>query len=961
VSKVASGWRELARHRADRSERLALFFPRRLALAAIVLALSLAWQVDQAQAANQCLPLAVGAAPSGTTVNCNGTVTNQNSPDGYGTGLQDNDTINVQTGSVTGTNNGLNLDTDNTINLSAGTSITGGINGITTNSGTTTVNNTGGTVTGNGANSVVNAIVSPGSATVTNTGSITATSTAAGGSALAVNVSTAVNVTNTGGTITATANGGEAVGVQSNAVTLNNSGNITVLGGTGSGSLGVFGLNSTSVMNTGTISADDAGGAVEALGVASLGTLMVTNGASGTIQATGTTGVAVVGEGSSSTINNDGHLIGSFDGIFLTGPGTITNTGTITGPNAAIDVKSATGAVTINQNGGTITGAIKLSANADMLNIAGGAIDGNIIGKGTSDTINFALASGTFTYGSSFGFSGINQVNVNSGTVILNGTNSATNVDVNGGMLAGIGTVNSTVTVHSGGTFAPGAPGTPGTSMTIGGSLAFQSGALYLVQLNPAMSTFADVTGTASLAGTVMAQFAPGSYVVKQYTILQSASLGGTKFSALSTMNLPAGFSASLQYTGGNVLLDLNAILLSSGNLNGSLNQNQQNVANAIDNFFNNGGALPPNFLTLFGLTGGNLGNALTQLDGEVSTDARLAAFQLMDEFLGVMLDPFVYGRDGGNGGQAMSFAPEREGSFPPDIALAYASVLKAPPKPTFAQRWTAWGSAYGGSNTTDGNAVVGSNNVNVHTAGFAGGMDYRITPDSIVGFALAGGETHWGLAQGLGSGRSNAFQAGVYGRTFFGPAYVAAALAFANHDMSTNRIALGDQLTASFNGQSYGARIETGYRYGMPIFTVTPYGALQAQRFHTPTYSEADVTAGGFGLTFNAMNATDTRGELGARFDSLQSLGGMPLLLRARAAWAHDWIKDPALGAVFEVLPGANFVVNGAAPPPNSALTTVGAELHVTPALALLAKFDGDFGKGSQTYAGSGTVRYTW
>jgi len=235
------------------------------------------------------------------------------------------------------------------------------------------------------------------------------------------------------------------------------------------------------------------------------------------------------------------------------------------------------------------------------------------------------------------------------------------------------------------------------------------------------------------------------------------------------------------------------------------------------------------------------------------------------------------------------------------------------------------------------------------------------VSRDTVVGFAWAGGDTSWGLAQGLGGGRSDAFQAGVYGRTYFGPAYVAAALAFAEHNMSTNRIALGDQLNARFDAQSYGGRIEAGYRYGMPVFTVSPYGALQAQGFHTPTYSETDVTGGGFGLTYNAQNASDTRGELGARFDSLQMLNAMPLVMRARLAWAHDWVTNPALGAVFQALPGANFVVNGAAPAPNSALTTVGAELHVTPALAFLAKFDGEFGKGAQTYAGSGTVRYTW
>jgi hypothetical protein len=47
---------------------------------------------------------------------------------------------------------------------------------------------------------------------------------------------------------------------------------------------------------------------------------------------------------------------------------------------------------------------------------------------------------------------------------------------------------------------------------------------------------------------------------------------------------------------------------------------NQCNVANAINAFFNNGGALPPNFLALFNLTGGNLANALTLLSGEPAT-----------------------------------------------------------------------------------------------------------------------------------------------------------------------------------------------------------------------------------------------------------------------------------------------------------------------------------------------------
>jgi outer membrane autotransporter protein len=321
------------------------------------------------------------------------------------------------------------------------------------------------------------------------------------------------------------------------------------------------------------------------------------------------------------------------------------------------------------------------------------------------------------------------------------------------------------------------------------------------------------------------------------------------------------------------------------------------------------------------------------------------------------MLDPFV-GERGNLAGPASGFAPEPR-TIPSDVALAYDAVLKAP---SFAPRWTAWGAGFGGSNSTDGDPAAGTTNVTAHTYGFAAGVDRHYDPDTVFGFAVAGGGTNWGLAQNLGGGRSDAFQAGIYGITHFGSAYLAAAADFTNHWMSTSRTAFaGDQLSASFAAQSYGARFESGYRLGLPAIGVTPYAALQIQGFHTPAYSETDLTGGGFGLSFNAATATDTRSELGARFDSAQMLGGMPLLLKARAAWAHDWVSIPSLAAVFETLPGASFVVNGAAAPANSALLSTGAELHVTPALSIATKFDGEFANGSQTYSGTGTLRYTW
>jgi autotransporter-associated beta strand protein len=586
---------------------------------------------------------------------------------------------------------------------------------------------------------------------------------------------------------------------------------------------------------------------------------------------------------------------------------------------------------------------------------------------------------------------------VSNGNLIVDGSIASSRTTVNSNStLSGSGTVGST-DINAGGFLVPGPVGAPG-QMTVTGSLTLQSGAFYVVQVNPTTASTTNVSGTASLAGTVEANFAPGTYgLVRSYTILTAAGGRTGTFDALATPGLPPDFGARLNYTGNTAVLNLMAHLVPEPTpptptpptptpptpippVPGlpplpeepaappppTFTVNQLNVGHTIDNFFNNGGALPPAVASLFGLTGNNLTSALDQLSGEAATGAQKIAFQLTDEFLNLMLDPFVDGRSGVGGADhpALGFAPERE-TMPPEIAAAYASVLKAPAStlPVYEPHWTVWAGAYGGSNHTDGElAGIGSHDLSARTVGGAVGLDYHFTPDTVAGFALAGGGTNWGLSQGLGGGKSDAFQAGAYGATRWGPAYLAAAFAFANHWMSTDRVALDDHLTANFNAQSYGGRVEGGYRFGMPYGGIAPYAAIQAQSFHTPAFTETDAIANGFALGFAARDATDTRSELGARFDRVLAVyPNAVLVLRGRAAWAHDWVSDPILMPVFQSLPGASFIVNGAIPAHDSALASAGAELRLANNVTLLGKFDGEIASHSQTYAGTGTIRYRW
>jgi uncharacterized protein with beta-barrel porin domain len=84
-------------------------------------------------------------------------------------------------------------------------------------------------------------------------------------------------------------------------------------------------------------------------------------------------------------------------------------------------------------------------------------------------------------------------------------------------------------------------------------------------------------------------------------------------------------------------------------------------------------------------------------------------------------------------------------------------------------------------------------------------------------------------------------------------------------------------------------------------------------------------------------------------------------LTLRGRFAWAHDFDTDRDISAVFQTLPGASFVINGAAQVHDSALTTLAAEMKWLNGFSLAASFDSELSGINQSYTGKGVARYVW
>jgi len=549
--------------------------------------------------------------------------------------------------------------------------------------------------------------------------------------------------------------------------------------------------------------------------------------------------------------------------------GTLTGAGTfdVTGGQVLLGgTSNYTGATTIAGPGLVFAGsATGLSSNSAFAVGTGATLD---LG-GFSNTIGSLADTGTTAVNG-----GVLQVDGSIATSIQTTVNDK-------GVLSGTGAVGNT-TVAYGGAFAPGG-GTAGTSMTVSGNLAFQSGALYLVQLNSTTSSFANVSGSAVLNGTVGALFAPGSTVLKQYTIMTTGSHTGT----FSSVNAPGGLVGSISFDPFHVFLNF---ALDFGSKGGT-STNQQNVGNTLTNVFNTTGGIPLSFASL---TSGQL----SQVAGELATGSQQATFDAMNLFLGLLTDPFIDGRGGfggtsgaapfaEEGGGANGYAANRQGSAR-DAFARFATKADVARNDLLDPRWSVWGSAYGGGSNTQGNGTVGSQSATARAFGFAAGADYRISPDTLVGFALAGGGTNFSVA-GFGTGRSDLFQAGAFVRKNFGAAYVTAAAAYGWQDVTTDRtvtVAGVDRLRAEFNANAWSGRVEAGYRYATPWMGITPYAAGQFTTYSLPAYAEQLLSgAGTFALNYAAKDVTASRTEFGVRTDKSFAMSNGILTLRGRAA----------------------------------------------------------------------------
>ncbi|WP_260583342.1 autotransporter-associated beta strand repeat-containing protein [Sphingopyxis sp. PET50] len=275
------------------------------------------------------------------------------------------------------------------------------------------------------------------------------------------------------------------------------------------------------------------------------GVMRLTTAAGSTIRGNDAIGIGVQLQPDAGSVIADiaGDVSGS-GGLFLVPADgnvdvTIREGATVTGTDVGVTVQrlpGGTGVVDI-LNLGTISSANTAADFDGTLRIGNGGtagtISGDIANRGTlifnrSDALTYGgrisgtgaltkQGAGTLTLTGASTYSG--ATHVAAGTLLVNGSLASAVTVAGGATLGGAGSVG-TSTVN--GTLSPGGDGTIGT-LTVNGNLVFGAGSSFRVDVGNGSNDRVNVTGTASLAGSLTAIAINGGFTSGTFTLLNAA------------------------------------------------------------------------------------------------------------------------------------------------------------------------------------------------------------------------------------------------------------------------------------------------------------------------------------------------------------------------------------------------------------------------------------------------------
>jgi fibronectin-binding autotransporter adhesin len=627
----------------------------------------------------------------------------------------------------------------------------------------------------------------------------------------------------------------------------------------------------------------------------------------------------------------------------MSGTGSVTFAGggqyTLTGSNTYTGGTSLLAGALIG-NSASLQGNILNNAAVTFNQTGTGTYAGNMSGSG-SMTLQ---GGGTLTMTGASTYTGATTVNAS--TLVVNGSLASTVSVTNGGILAGNG--NTGGFVSNGGIIAPG--NSIGT-LNINGNFT-QNGGTYVVEVNAqGQNDRVNVNGTATINGaTVQVAAASGNYATSTtYTILNAT--GGVSGTYAGVSSNYAFLTPSLAYNANNVFLTLALQGSTPFSGFGGNTVNQRNVGSALDLSY---AGATGDFATVIGalanLSTAQAGPTLNTISGQPYAD--FGSFNVANNalFMNALGQQMALARGGAGNGQRQALA---------QVCETEACDAASP--------FSIWGSVLGGLGSVQGDGNSSTFTYNV--GGTAAGIDYRVSPNVLVGLGAGySSGTQW--VDGFqGKGWASTVSVAAYGSFTQSGFYadVLAGYAYSNNQLQ-RQIAIPGLQQRAANGSTgvnqFLGQAELGYKLGVHApaqATVTPFARFQASSINQAAFSEWGANS--LNLNVAQQTTTSLRTVLGADLAGAIGLGNTRTLdLGLRLGWLHEYASTARpMTAAFAGAPAANFTVFGATPQRDSAVIGFQASTDVAAGTRLYLRYDGEVGATANNHALNLGVRLTW
>ncbi|WP_186291825.1 autotransporter domain-containing protein [Ancylobacter moscoviensis] len=585
----------------------------------------------------------------------------------------------------------------------------------------------------------------------------------------------------------------------------------------------------------------------------------------------------------------------TFAGV-VSGTGALAKAGagtlTLTGAN------SYTGGTTIN------AGTLQLGDGGTSGWILGDVLNNGALAFDRSDDVTFSgtisgtgalqqngtgatVLTGTSTYTGS--------TTVSSGALIVNGSIAASSLlTVDSGTLVG-GTGTLPATTINGGTLAPG--NSIGT-INVQGNLALSTGTTQQIEVSATAADRTNVSGTATLGGTVQVAATPDDYGPHTSYVILHADGGVSGAETLSTTVSSVFLDPTLSFDANNVFLNLTQLPFSSV----AWTPNQRAVADALQV----SGTHSALGAAVFNqATGAGARQAYDALSGEVHASAA-----------GVMLDESRYLRDAvlGRARQAYGNVPDPLAALGPAVSQNFAALDdavsrlagKAPSRTPDEPVSAAWAQAIGawGRLDGDGNAAT----LDSRVGGFVSGFDVTFANSWRLGLAAGYTQSSLDVDARNSSASIDNIHLALYGGTQQGPWGLRGGAAYTWHQLDTSRAVtfpgFAELVAADYDAATAQLFGEVGYTIALGSAALEPFAGVAYVNLQTGGFTETGGVAA-LGAPDQSLDATFT--TLGLRGSALLGVtNGVALTARGMLGWRH---------AFGDVTPELTFALSGDIP----------------------------------------------